>query len=314
MTFEWPLLLISLVLVPLLIIVYLIAQRRRRRYAVRFTNLALLHSVVGKGPGFRRHLPPLLYLLGLTALLVSLARPVAMLAAPREQADVMLVLDVSGSMTATDLQPNRMSAAQQAAQGFIDSLPTHARVGLVSFSNVTNLAAPLTHDREVVQQALNGLRASGGTAIGDGLARALEHLEQRPSNAEGQRPPAQIVLLSDGESAAGLSADVAAEQAAQAQVQVTTIGIGQRGATPTIRNNQAVGLDEETLRLIAERTGGEYFYAAEAGQLEQIYANLGTTITWVEERTEITAILAALGALFVIVGGLFALRWFQQFP
>jgi Ca-activated chloride channel family protein len=314
MTFEWPLLLLSLVLVPILILGYWMAQRRRRVYAVRFTNLALLSEVVGKGPGVRRHIPPLLYLLGLTALLISLARPVAMLAAPREQSDVILVLDVSGSMSANDLQPSRMDAAQQAARTFVESLPDYVRVGLVSFSNVTSLEAPLTRDHAVVLQAIDGLRADGGTAIGDGLAQALDHLAQQPTDVEGERAPTQVVLLSDGESSAGIEPAVAAEQATNAQVRVSTIGVGQRGAAPMIANNQVVGLDEATLRSIAEQTGGQYFYAAETSELEQIYANLGTEVSWTLERTEITALVGALGTLFLLAGGVLGLRWFQQLP
>jgi Ca-activated chloride channel family protein len=314
MTFEWPLLLLSLALIPILMVGYVMAQRRRRAYAVRFTNLALLSEVVGKGPGIRRHIPPLLYLLGLTALLISLARPVAMLAAPREQSDVILVLDVSGSMSANDLQPSRMDAAQQAARTFVESLPDHVRVGLVSFSNVTSLEAPLTRDHSVVLQAIDGLRADGGAAIGDGLAQALDHLAQQPTDVEGERAPAQVVLLSNGESSAGIEPAVAAEQATNAQVRVSAIGVGQRGAAPMIANNQVVGLDEATLRSIAEQTGGQYFYAAETSELEQIYANLGTEVSWTLERTEITALVGALGTLFLLAGGMLGLRWFQQLP
>ncbi|MCU0491145.1 MAG: VWA domain-containing protein [Chloroflexaceae bacterium] len=314
MTFEWPLLLALLALIPLLFLFYVLAQRRRRAYAVRFTNLALLSQVVGKGPGVKRHIPPIIYLLGLTALLISMARPVAVLAMPQEQSAVMLVMDVSGSMAADDLQPNRMEAARSAARAFVNALPEHVQVGVVSFSEAASLNAPLSRDRDQALRAIDNLRASGGTAIGEGLVRALEHLDQRPLDAQGQRAPAQVVLLSDGVSAAGISPAEAATQAANAGVTVSTVGIGERGASPELRSGQRVGLDETALRNIAEQTGGQYFYAAEAGQLERIYASLGSQVSWVTERTEITALVAGLGALFLLVGGLLGLRWFQQFP
>src|SRR5712692_10885034 len=203
MTFAWPTALVGLALVPVLFGFYLWMQRQRRRYAVRFTNLALLREVVGRGPGLRRHLPPLLFLLGLAALLVSLARPSMVLAVPRDQASVMLVLDVSGSMDAHDLQPTRLGAARQAARKLVDGLPSGAQVGVVAFSDRAVLSAPLSRDPLRAQQALDGLAAGGGTAIGDGLNLALDQLAQRPTNAQGERAPAVVVLLSDGENNAG---------------------------------------------------------------------------------------------------------------
>lgn len=313
MTFEWIYALWSLMLVPLLLALYLLAQRRRQTYAVRFTNLALLQSVVKRGPGVRRHIPPFLFLLGVTALLVSLARPVAVLAVPRDQSAVMLVVDVSGSMSADDLQPNRMEAARQAARAFVNALPADTSVGLVAFSGEANIEAPLTRDRAVVLHAIDTLRPGGGTAIGEGLSRALTHLEQQSVPAQ-ERPPARVVLLSDGQSTMGVDPEQAAERAANDSIRVDTVGIGQRGAAPIIGNQQRVGLDEATLQAMASRTGGQYLYASEANQLESIYADLGAQTRWVEERTEVTALVSALGALLLIVGGLLGLRWFQQFP
>src|SRR5919108_2997519 len=164
MTFEWPLALAGLGLLPLLAALYILAQRRRRAYAVRFTNLALLREVVGRGPGVRRHIPPLMYLLGVAALLVSLARPMAVIAVPREQATVMLVMDVSGSMAAADLQPNRLTAAKRAARAFLDALPQNIQVGVVSFSSTASLTVPPTRDHLAVGRAIESLRANGGTA------------------------------------------------------------------------------------------------------------------------------------------------------
>lgn len=319
MTFEWPTLLLALGLVPIFCVLYVLAQRRRRAYAVRFTNLALLASVVPRGPGLRRHVPPLLFLLGLAAVLASLARPSAVINVPKDQAAVMLVMDVSGSMAASDLKPSRLEAAKEAAGAFIDALPDNARVGVVAFSSGAGVRVPLTQDGDAVKRAIQGLTPNGGTAIGDGLRTAVEQLARRPAGPDGQAPPAMVVLLSDGQATEGYTppADAAA-QAQQAGIKVHTVGIGQRGTQTRVtvngRSSQLVGLDEATLNRIADTTGGRYFYARESGQLEQIYADLGSQVTWVQERTEITAVLSGLGAVVLSLGGLLSLRWFQQFP
>ena len=315
MTFEWPLLLFGLLAIPVLALLYALAQRRRRVYAARFTNLALLREVVGRAPGLRRHLPPLLYMLGLAALLVSLARPNAVIAVPRDQTSVMLVIDVSGSMAARDLQPDRMAAATLAARSFVEALPEPLQIGLVSFNATASLNAPLTRDRALVTRAIDSLRANGGTAIGDGLNLALDALANRPIDEAGERAPGLVVLLSDGASSAGRPPVVAAERARAEGVRVFTVGIGDRDAAPVVGNNRTqVRLDEATLQTIAETTDGEYFYAAETSELERIYHDLGSQISWVEEKTEVTALVTALGTLLVMIGGVLSLRWFQQFP
>jgi Ca-activated chloride channel family protein len=199
---------------------------------VRFTNLALLREVVGRRPGLRRHIPPLLFLLGLGALLVGLARPSAVIAVPRDEAAIMLVVDVSGSMTANDLQPTRMEAARRAAETFVQALPPDTRVGLVSFASRARLDAPLTRDREMVLDAIRSLNAEGGTAIGDGLAMALDVLRRgAATGTAGGDPgatgtsdtPGTIVLLSDGASSAGQPPEQAAARATQSGVIVTAL-------------------------------------------------------------------------------------------
>ncbi len=319
MTFEWPFLLISLLLVPGLIALYLAAQNRRQAQAVVFSDLDLLREVSGNGPGWRRHLPAVLFLLGLIAVLFGLARPSATLRLPRQQSSVVLVMDVSPSMTATDLQPNRLDAAKQAARNFVGSLPANTSVGLVSFSAKANLNAPLTRDHEAVLQALASLRTDNGTAIGDGLLQALDHIaaqsltELRPITSVSDRSPVLIILLSDGESTEGTPLLQAVARAAQARVQINTVGIGQRDRRTAISNStQQVGLDESTLQAIAQQTGGRYFYAAEGRQLEQIYSNLGSQMGWVEENTEITALFAGLGAILILLAAIFSLRWTGQ--
>jgi Ca-activated chloride channel family protein len=314
MSFEWPFLLYGLAFVPIMAALYVLAQRRRQAYAVRFTNLSLLREVAPRRPAYRRHLPPLFFLLGLAALLVSLARPNAVIAVPRDQSSIMLVLDISGSMSADDLKPDRITAARQAARTFVQTLPEDVQVGLVSFSNAASVRAPLGRDRDAVLRAIDALRPDGGTAIGEGLDLALDQLARLPAGPDGARPPGLVVLLSDGENSIGREPAEVAARAAQERIPVHTIGLGQRGAAPVIGRNQSVRLDETTLRAVADATGGSYSYAAEAGQLERIYANLGSQVSWVEERTEVTPLVGGLGTLLMMFGGLFGLRWFAQLP
>src|SRR5688572_4240481 len=325
MTFEWPLLLWSLALVPIMLGLYTLAQRRRRAYAVRFTNLALLRDVVGRRPGLRRHIPPLFFLLGIGALLFSLARPSAVIAIPRDQADVMLVVDTSGSMTATDLRPSRIVAARQAAEKFVQALPPNTRVGLVESSSRARLASPLTRDRTVVLSAIRDLDADGGTASGDGLALAVDVLRRGSSTqatitTPGAAPPAPedapgtVVLHSDGASSAGQPPQQAAARANQAGVVVHTVGIGERASGLRVGARPSAELDERTLQEISRTTGGEYFYAAQAGDLERIYTSIGSRVSWTEERTEVTALMSALGTFLLIVAGLFSLRWLNGLP
>ncbi len=317
-TFEWPYLLISMILIPVLFGLYWLAQKRRHANAVVFSDLDLLREVSSSRPDWRRHLPLGLFLLGLTALLIGMARPSATLRLPRQQSAVMLVMDVSPSMTADDLQPTRLDAAKLAARHFVEALPANTSVGLVSFSGQANLNAPLTRDRNAVLQALASLRTGNGTAIGDGLLATLDHIaaqaliDPRPITSVSGRSPVLIILLSDGESTSGTPPLQAVAQAAQAQVQINTVGIGQRGRRTAISDKQRVGLDESTLQAIAQQTGGRYFYAAETAQLEQIYSNLGSQMGWVEARTEITALFAGLGALLMISAAALSLLWLGQ--
>lgn len=314
MTFEWPIFLWGLLLVPALTAAYLITQNQRKTYAVRFTNLELLAQVAGPSPGIRRHIPAALFLLGFTALVIAVARPVAIVALPRERSTIMLVMDVSYSMEAVDLEPSRIVAAKRAAAKFVQQLPPAASVGLVSFSGKANLNAPLTTDHAAVVEAIEGLKLDNGTAIGDGLVLALNHIAEQDATLTSAAAPAIIILLSDGESQVGVAPLDAAQQAALLGIEVNTVGIGQRGQRTQIRADQAVGFDEAALQAIATRTQGTYFYAAQSSDLEAVYADLGTRLSWVREQTEVTAIAAGIGALLLMVAALLSLRWFQRFP
>jgi Ca-activated chloride channel family protein len=316
MTFTQPLFLLALLAVPALAAAYVLAQRRRRQYTMRFTNLALLRSVAGSGPGVRRHVPPALFLLGAAALAIAMAGPILNLEVARNNASVMLVIDVSGSMQATDVQPTRLEAAQAAARTLVDQLPGNDRVGLVSFSSSATLMSPLTDNHEQVKAALDNLRANGGTAIGDGLALALQQFapSSGASATRQQRAPAIIVLLTDGVSNAGQDPMQAATQATAAGIPVETVGIGLRNATVRVRGQEVGGVDEATLQSIADATGGKYYYAEAAGQLDQIYSNLGSQFAWQFVRFDATVPMIALGALAVLAAAAFSLGWFRVLP
>ena len=315
MSFQSPVLLLALAILPLLAALYVFSQRRRRAYAVRFTNIALLGQVMGKGPGFRRHLPAILFGLGTAGLLLAMARPTAAVSIPRDRASVMLVVDVSGSMAASDVQPSRIEAARQAGKTLIDRLPGQAQVGLVSFNGQANLTSPLTTDHQAVVSALEGLRPGGGTAIGDGLQLSVQELARNATpDQSGKRPPTMIVLLTDGASNTGIPPADAASQAKAAGIPVETVGIGVRGQTTFLGGRLIDGVDEQALQSISTATGGHYFYAAESGALQDVYGTLGSTFGWKIEKVDLTIPVLAAGTLIVLAGGLFSLRWFRLLP
>jgi Ca-activated chloride channel family protein len=314
LSFQQPLVLLGLLALPALVAVYLLFQRRRRIYTVRFTNLALLASVVPRTPKVRRHLPATAFLLGLAGLLLGAAGPILNLEVATNHADVALAIDVSGSMGATDVQPTRLDAARAAAKDLIGQLPWTSRVALVAFSDKAVLVSPLTTDRQSVSSALDSLRAGGGTAIGDGLELALRQLATERPASSARRSPATVVLLTDGASNTGIDPNTAAEQAHAYAIPVDTIGIGQRGRTTFIGRQPVEGVDEQTLQTIAQTTGGKYYYAGAADQLRQIYSSLGSEVGWEFMRLNLT-IPILISALVVLVGaGLLSLRWFRVFP
>lgn len=315
MTFQWPwLLFLPLIVIPILVVLYVVAQMQRRKYALRFTNVALLSQVAGKGPGIRRHIPAVLFLSGLTFLLISLARPEATIRIPKDEASVVVAIDVSGSMQAEDLKPNRMEAAKSAAQALVDTVPDQLQLALISFNAGANLNVPLSRDKDSIRRSIDRLSANGGTAIGEAIFLGLDQLANRQIDAQAEKNQAIIVLLSDGTNTAGRPPEMSLERAKTEGVKIYTIGVGERGASPALRSGQRVGLDETTLQRIAEATDGEYFYAANAGDLERVYADLGSQISWVEEKTEVTALFSALGAMFFTLAGLLSLWWFSRLP
>jgi Ca-activated chloride channel family protein len=332
MTFEAPMALWGLLLIPLALAAYVLAQRRRMRYAVRFTNLDLLANVVHRSPRWRRHVSTFLYLSAMAALLLALARPHATILVPRDEATVILVMDVSGSMDATDVEPTRLVAAREAALTFLDELPGPVRVGLVAFASSAQTLQSPTTDRAAVRSALATLRAQNGTAMGDGLVNALEVLRsedgapaETPDEPPAEVPPEDpyaIVLLSDGANTAGTTEPLdAAQQASERGVPVFTIALGTEGGTITVPGargsaprTMAVPPDPETLRQIAELTGGLFFSAPSEGDLRAIYEDLGSRVGFTPEDQEVTVLFAGLGLVLIVVGGALAVLWFNRLP
>jgi Ca-activated chloride channel family protein len=334
---EWPGLLWTLLLVPVALAAYLLAQRRRSRYTVRFTNLDLLANVVGAKPGWRRHVPPALYLLALAALLGSLARPQALTLVPKEQATVVLVMDVSGSMNATDVSPTRLVSSQRSAVTFIEELPEKFRVGIVSFASTAQTLTRPTTDRVAVYEAIDSLHAEGATAMGDGIERALDAKRPPtpPSSGSTARPspsppapqggadqaPLVVLLLSDGANTQGRTQPMQAAADAKALgVPVFTIALGtDRGMVdvPDETGNLRripVPPDTLTLQRIAETTGARFFAAPSNSDLKEVYRELGSKIGFVKEQQEITVVFAATGLLFLVAGATMSLVWFSRFP
>lgn len=335
--FAWPLALLGLVLLPLLVALYVWAQFRRPKYAVRFTNLDLLANVVERTPNWRRHLPAALSLIALTGLLLSLARPEWQHKVPKEQATVVLVVDISGSMNATDVEPTRMDAAKESSHTLVRELPKGFRVALVTFSaGVRTVVAPTT-DKALVDKAIDSLSPIGGTAMGDGILEGIAASELDPEGADapvaptpgagGKRDerdgdsPVIMVLLSDGANTLGQADPLdAATEAANKGIPIFAIALGTQDGVATVIDNQGrtrqvrVPPDEETLQEIADLTEGRFFSAPSASDLESIYEDLGSKIGYNTETDEITVGFAAVGALFMVAAGVLGMLWFNRFP
>jgi Ca-activated chloride channel homolog len=312
MSFARPLALLGLLLVPLLVVLLVAARRRRARYAVRFPALDVLAGVVGSSRW--RYLPAALLLLALTALVAGAARPMARVPVPREQATVMLIVDVSGSMNAEDVDPTRLAAAQEAAGRFLDRLPVDFQVGLVAFASQADVLVQPTIDRNAVRQALDSLNADGGTAMGDGLEQALEAIrtarraagfdEESPEGA----PTAVTLLLSDGANSVGQDPMVQAGRARDLRVPVYTIALGTpngvlRRPGPFGFQIQPVPPDPETLSRIARTTSGRFFAAPTSRNLNAVYENLGSKIGFRIEHREVTVAFAGAALLLLVLAG-----------
>jgi Ca-activated chloride channel homolog len=322
MSFAEPILLSGLVLLPLAALAYAALQRKRRRESAAWANPALVPALVRERPGWRRHLPPLLLLCALAALIVALARPQRTVAAPQRAANVIMVTDVSGSMNATDVQPDRLTAAVKAAKTLTDKLPPAFRIGLIAFSDYAEQRVAPTVDRSQIRGALDQLAAEGGTAMGDGLQRGLVAARTPVPNADGsgvRRLPSVIVLLSDGKNTSGqLDPMDVARQARQVHVPVYTIALGTSDGQVQLRDSYGflqrvqVPPDIEGLKQIAELSGGKAFTATQSSKLQEIYAGLGTQLSSRSEKREVTAAFAGGAILLLIAAGGLSLRWFGR--
>jgi Ca-activated chloride channel homolog len=303
MSFASPIGLLCLAGVPLAILLHVSAQRRRRRYPVRFPALATLAAVAPPEPPWRRHLPAALATLAVAALALSLARPQRTIAVPVERASVVLVTDVSRSMSATDVSPTRLEAARRAAENFLEQVPDELRVGLVSYSDGAQTLQTPTTDRDVLAQALETLQPMSGTATGAGLQTALDDLKIR-GGASARRPPAAIVLLSDGSATDGDAQFQVAAEARRLRVPIYTVALGTPEGTITLQGQLLrVPPDPAALRRIASTSGGEAFRAEDADELDAVYDRLGSQIGTKPEKREITALFAG-AALLLLAGAL----------
>jgi Ca-activated chloride channel family protein len=333
MRFEWPLLLLVLLIVPAAVAVYLLVERRRARYTVAYSNLGVLASVAADVPRWRRFLPAALALGALMLALVALARPELSRSVPHEQASIALTVDVSGSMRAEDVKPTRLGAAQLAIERFLERVPERYRVGLVTFSAEAYVASPLAHDREPLLQALAYSYPGRGTAIGDALARTVEFLQPlaadtpattsapaapaAPAAEDDDRPPTAIILLSDGAQTRGeLDPLEGAERAASYGIPVYTIALGTpEGVIMSFGGfSRPVPPDPETLAQIAELTGGEAFTTETEGRLNEVYEHLASRLGRRTEWSEATGLLLGAAALLALAGGALSTLWGQRLP
>lgn len=351
MQFLWPSLLWSLVLVPLVLAFYILIQRRRRRFTLRYSSLVVVKAAVTSGHKLRRHIPPALFLLSLTAMLSALARPQTVVMLPTLEQTVILTIDVSGSMRTRDINPSRIEAAKSAALTFIQEQKANTRIGIVAFSGTAAIVQEPTIDREAALAAIERLYLQRSTAIGSGIVQSLnaifgnvysdtygaDILPTFPGSVpksvpQGTYIPATIILLTDGANVQGPSPRLAAEKAADLGVRVFTIAVGSpssgssgasgRGQTnpgdPQNRGSQAFGgrfeVDEVTLKAIAETTGAEYFLATNANALKEIYQKLNSELILTPQKTEVTFYFTGAGALLSFFATALSILWFNRVP
>jgi Ca-activated chloride channel homolog len=293
---------------------YVVVQRQRRHYAARFTNLELLASVAPKRPGWRRHVAAAALLAALVILVTAWARPTRPEQVPRERATVMLAIDTSTSMEATDVEPSRVEAAKAAASSFADGMPDRFRLGLVAFnSDARQIVAP-TQDHASVRNAIELLRLDSYTAIGEAIFTSLDSLQDVPSRTSNRRL-AHIVLMSDGDTNTGRSNESAAAAASSRRVPVTTIAFGTDDGTIGSGNDEYnVPVDRDALREIADATKGRFYEAQSADQLSAVYDNIGSSVGFRTEQREATAWFVGIGLVLVIAGAGASLIWTSRLP
>ena len=352
MTFLWPQFLWLMLLLPLLVAVYVWLLKRKKKMALRYASLSIVREAMGKGQSFRRHIPPLLFLLAFAAMLLASSRPFAVVTLPSQHETIMLAMDVSGSMRATDVLPNRLVASQNAAKAFLADLPRNVRVGIVAFAGTASVVQPPTVNREDLTAAIDKFQLQRGTAIGNGIVVSLAELfpdagidlesmqtgrerqrgtsldramgkdskddkaQKKPFTpvAPGSYTSGAIILLTDGQRTTGVDSLDAAKVAADRGVRVYTVGVGTvQGETIGFEGwSMRVKLDEETLKGIARATQAEYFYAGTAADLKKVYETLSSRLTVEKKETEVSGLLALLAAALALISAALSLLWFNR--
>ena len=349
MSYLWPQALWLLLAVPALVSLYVALQRRRNKAALRYASVALVRTALASGPRIRRHVPPLLLLLALIALIVAIARPHAVVTLPSEQRTIILAMDTSLSMRAADVPPSRLAASREAAKAFVQDQPADVRIGIVAFAGSASLAQRPTRDREALTAAIDRLQLQTHTAIGSAMILSLATLfpnegiefeidayngvatRDRPRAApiDGPRgaekkevkpvPPGSyrsgaIILLTDGRRTIGPDPLEAARLAADRGVKVYTVGFGtaQGGTTNIDGYSIFMRFDEETLKAIAQLTGAEYFQAGSAADLKRVYEGLNARYVLEKQETEISALLTAFAALLAVIAAGLSVMWFSR--
>ena len=311
MSFAAPVFLLALLAIPLLVALQVAASRRRRRYAVRFTATSSLAAAAGAQSLWRRHLPVALLLCALAAITVALARPQKTVAVAIDRATIMLVTDHSRSMQATDVQPNRLVAAQRAARSFLGQLPGGVRVGAVAYSDTPDSVQAPSSDHSNARAVVDGQVADGATATGDALAVAIETL-QRDRPKGGKLPPSAIVLLSDGKTTVGRDPVDIARAAGKLKIPIYTVALGTREATVPnpypFQPPLPVAPDPDTLRKISQASGGRAFTAEDDTRLSTIYRSLGSQLGSKTAKKETTQTFALWGLVFLLGAGVASLR------
>jgi len=315
-SFAWPFMLVALAAIPLVIVWYARQQRRRADARAAFAQPQVLASAVPSRPGWRRHAPMLVFLIAMAVLIVAAARPQRTVAVPIDSAAVMLANDVSSSMSATDVRPSRLGAAQAASHRFVAALPAGAMVGQLEFARTPRVLQSPTTDHALTQAAIAELRpGGGGTAIGDSIQVAVRLLMNLRQN--GKRPPGAIVLLSDGASNVGVDPLAAARQAKADHIPIYTIAIGTPyGRIPITRHGQTVStpvpVSPQQLAEVAQQSGGRTFTAADSAKAKSVYAHLATLLGHKKVKREMTASIAGGGLVLLLIGSGLSLLWFSR--
>ncbi len=341
MNLLWPAFLYLLILIPLMILAYTLILRRRKPFAVRFSSLSLIRGALPKQSQWRRHFPFALFLIALSSLTVALSRPFSTITVPASNATIILAIDVSRSMCSTDILPSRLEAAKTAALKFVQTQKGNTQIGVVAFAGFAAIIQPPTTDHDLLETAIQNLTTARRTAIGEGILKSLDAIAEiddsitSPSSGveavplpKGEYIPAIVVLLTDGASNTGIPPLLGAQQSLDRGVRVYTIGFGTTNNTTIpncgfqIQNNDQFGgsfggggggfrreIDEETLKQVADLTGGSYHLAASATELQDVFENLPTQLMTVKQTREVSVIFVAIGALFVSLAIALSILW-----